>query len=72
MSILGRLGPAALLRLLPRNVTVPAVVLAVGWYGGAKYGAPDVLMSTVDGAIAQGGDLVNQLMNQVGGGGDAG
>ncbi|MBT8473444.1 MAG: hypothetical protein HKN14_08105 [Marinicaulis sp.] len=51
-----------LLGALPKNMLVPAVVLMAGWYGGAKYGAPEMLMNSVDGAIAEAGDLIGGFM----------
>ncbi len=56
-----------LLGALPRNMSVPVLVLLAGWYGGAKYGAPDYLMSSVDGIVEQGSGLVSGLLSQVGG-----
>ncbi len=47
---------------LPRNMTVPVIVLAAGWYGGAKYGAPDYVLNSIDGMIAQGGDIVSGFL----------
>lgn len=55
-----------LLSALPRNMLVPAVVLLAGWYGGAKYGAPDYALNAVDGMIAKGGAVIEALL----GGGD--
>ncbi len=55
-----------LLSALPRNLLVPVIVLAVGWYGGTKYGTPDFLMSSVDGLVAQGASIVGGLLNQDG------
>jgi hypothetical protein len=49
---------------LPRNMLVPVIVLAAGWYGGAKYGAPDYLMSSIDGIVAQGSAVVGGLLKQ--------
>ena len=48
--------------MLPKNMAVPAVVLAIGWYGGAKYGAPDYLMNSIDGMLAEGGEMIGGLM----------
>ena len=47
-------------------MTVPAVVLAIGWYGGAKYGAPDYVMNTVDGLLASGSEFVGGLVENEG------
>ena len=54
-----------LLRMLataPRNMMLPLVAAIAGWYGGAKYGAPDYVMNTVDGLIAKGGAMVGDLL----------
>ncbi len=47
---------------LPRNLLVPVVVLMAGWYGGAKYGAPDYLVNSIDGTVKQGIDMIGGLM----------
>lgn len=52
---------AGILSILPKNMVVPAVVLAVGWYAGAKYGAPDFLVEMVDDSIKQAADLLAAL-----------
>lgn len=49
-----------LLSLLPRNVIAPVVFLVGGWYGGAKHGAPEILLNTVDTAITQGSEMLAQ------------
>jgi len=51
-----------LLGMLPRNLTVPVIVLLAGWYGGAKYGAPDYVMNSIDGLVAQGGEIAGGLL----------
>lgn len=51
-----------ILGALPRNMTVPVVVLLAGWYGGAKYGAPDYVMNSIDGMLQQGGDIVGGFL----------
>jgi len=57
--------------MLPRNMMVPVVLLAAGWYGGAKYGAPEYLMTGVDDMVARGGAVVGGLLgNEDGGNGD--
>jgi len=45
-------------------MTVPVIVLLAGWYGGAKYGAPDYVMNSIDGLVAQGTGIVGGLLNQ--------
>lgn len=59
---------ARILTMLPKNMTVPAVVLAIGWYGGAKYGAPDYLMESIDGLVAEGSAIVGGLISNDGDG----
>ena len=51
-----------ILGMLPKNLAIPAIVLAAGWYGGAKYGAPDYVLNSVDDMIAKGGDIIGVLM----------
>ncbi|MEZ5892227.1 MAG: hypothetical protein R3C58_03660 [Parvularculaceae bacterium] len=51
-----------LLGSLPRNASLPVIASLAGWYGGAKYGAPDYVMNTVDGFLAQGGAIVGNLL----------
>lgn len=51
-----------LIAALPRNATFPVIAILAGWYGGAKYGAPDYVMSSVDGMLAKGGDIVGVLL----------
>lgn len=51
-----------ILGMLPKNLAIPAIVLAAGWYGGAKYGAPDYVINSVDDLIAKGGDMIGVLM----------
>ena len=53
---------ARMLAFLPKNMTVPAVVLALGWYGGAKYGAPDYVMDSIDGMFAEGTEMVRGVL----------
>ena len=36
------------------RLLLPALFLGIGWYAGAKYGAPDLLIRAVDGVIARG------------------
>ena len=51
---------ARLLAALPRAVLVAIAALA-GWYGGARYGAPDAVMTAVDGAFARAGAAARSL-----------
>ncbi len=47
-----------LLATLPKNTAFPAVTALAAWYAGAKYGAPEVYVNAIDGALAMGGDLI--------------
>ncbi len=51
-----------LLATAPRNMMLPIVAVMAGWYGGAKYGAPDYVMNTVEGMLARGGEMVGGLL----------
>lgn len=57
-----------LLAALSRHGSLPVVALIAGWYGGAKLGAPDFVMNSVDSVVAQGGDMIGGLLS--GGKGD--
>lgn len=48
MSLIGRL-----IRSLILHMIVPAIFLGIGWYAGAKYGAPALLIRAVDDVIAR-------------------
>lgn len=51
-----------MLAAAPRNASIPIIAILAGWYGGAKYGAPDYVLTTIDGMLAQGGDIVGGLL----------
>ncbi|MEO1136700.1 MAG: hypothetical protein AAFW68_08830 [Pseudomonadota bacterium] len=51
-----------ILSAMPRNKTLPLILLFAGWYGGAKYGAPDAAMAAVDNALARGGAMIEVLL----------
>lgn len=53
-----------LLMALPRNATFPVIAVLAGWYGGAKYGAPDYVMTSIDDLLARGGGAVSGFLNQ--------
>jgi len=57
MNMLMRLIASA-----PKNMTFPLIAVLAGWYGGAKYGAPEFVMNSVDGMLAKGGDIVGGLL----------
>ncbi|GJL95627.1 MAG: hypothetical protein DHS20C05_20320 [Hyphococcus sp.] len=50
------------LAALPRNMLFPVVAVMAGWYGGAKYGAPDYLLNSIDGTVKQGIDMIGGLI----------
>ncbi len=50
--------------LVTRRGWMPALILAVGWYGGAKYGAPDLVINAIDGVIARGGAIISPLLGR--------
>ncbi len=53
---------ARLFRSLPGNLMFPAFALLVGWYAGAKIGAPDWVLNTVDGVLEEAGDLAGSIL----------
>ena len=59
MSFLTRL-----LTVLPRNATFPVIAVLAGWYGGAKYGAPDYVMSSIDDLVSRSGSAITGFLNQ--------
>lgn len=67
MSALTRLLQAGVLRALPKNLLFPAVAILGGWYGGAKYGAPDQFINTIDGVVEQGEGALNGLLDMANG-----
>jgi len=50
--------------LITRRGLMPVLILAAGWYGGAKYGAPDLVINAVDGVIARGGAIIGPLLGR--------
>ncbi len=59
MSFLTRL-----LAVLPRNATFPVIAVLAGWYGGAKYGAPDYVMTSIDDLVPRTGSAISGFLNQ--------
>ncbi len=53
-----------LLAALPRNATFPVIAVLAGWYGGAKYGAPDYVMSSIDDLVSRSGSAISGFLNQ--------
>lgn len=51
---------------VPRTAGVPLLAVLIGWYGGAKYGAPEFVMNTVDGAVASAAEFVGGFVNKDG------
>ena len=70
MSALTRLLQAGVFRALPKNLLFPAVAVAAGWYGGAKYGAPEQFVNTVDSVIEQGEGAIDGLLEMANGAGN--
>lgn len=52
------------LSLVTRRGWMPVLILAAGWYGGAKYGAPDLVINAVDGVVARGGAVIAPLLGR--------
>jgi len=55
-----------LLGALPRTMTFPVIAVLAGWYGGAKYGAPDYVMSSIDDLLARGGGAISGFLSDGG------
>ena len=51
-----------MLGALPRNASLPVLAILAGWYGGAKYGAPEFVMNSIDGMIADGTEMVGGFL----------
>ncbi len=57
----------SLLRLLRRLVVMavmPAILLAAGWYGGTKYGAPPSVINAVDTVFSKGRALLTPILGE--------
>ncbi|MEO1251464.1 MAG: hypothetical protein AAFW81_03855 [Pseudomonadota bacterium] len=46
---------------MPQHSAVPAVAALAAYYLGAKYGAPDLYVNSVDGALSTLGDFISGL-----------
>lgn len=57
---------SGLLWLLLRRLSLPAVLFLVGWYAGAKYGAPDLLIRAADGVVSRTMAVVGPLIGRGG------
>ena len=53
-----------LLSMISRRGLMPLLILGAGWYGGAKYGAPDLLIRAVDGVIVRGEAVIAPLLGR--------
>ena len=53
-----------LLRYLILHAIVPATFLGIGWYGGAKYGAPDLLIRAIDGVLARAQSVLGPVLSE--------
>lgn len=53
---------------LPKNSALPAIAALAAYYIGGKYGAPDIYLNTIDGVLAQGGDLIGGMLGGENGG----
>ena len=56
-----------LLAALPKNSAFPAVAALAAWYAGAKYGAPEMYVNTIDGVLATAGDMIGSWTGGEGG-----
>lgn len=46
------------------KLLLPVFLLGVGWYGGAKYGAPDLLIRAADGVVARGQLVLEPILGK--------
>ena len=53
-----------LLKYLILHAIIPATFLAIGWYAGAKYGAPDLLIRAIDGVIARAETVLGPIISE--------
>ena len=49
---------------LVRRAFLPLLILGAGWYGGAKFGAPDLLIRAVDGVAARAAIALEPILNR--------
>ena len=61
---------ARILFAMPKHGALPVICAVTAWYAGAKYGAPDALINSIDAVLAQGGDLVGNLTGGATGAGE--
>lgn len=53
-----------LLKYLILHAIIPATFLGIGWYGGAKYGAPDLLIRAIDGVLARAQSVLGPVLSE--------
>lgn len=53
---------ARFLAFIPRNMTIPVIAILAGWYGGAKYGAPDWVMNSIDDMVSRSAAAISSFM----------
>ncbi len=53
-----------LLKYLILHAIVPATFLGIGWYGGAKYGAPDLLIRAIDGVLVRAQSILGPVLSE--------
>ena len=53
-----------LLKYLILHAIIPATFLGIGWYSGAKYGAPDLLIRAIDGVLARVGAVAGPALTE--------
>lgn len=54
----------AVFGMLLRRLSLPAILFLVGWYAGAKYGAPDLLMRAADGVVARATAVLSPILGR--------
>ncbi|MFQ5563256.1 MAG: M23 family metallopeptidase [Parvularculaceae bacterium] len=59
MHFIFRIIGSTLLRLM-----APAIFLGVGWYAGAKYGAPDLIIRAVDGVVNRAKAVLSPVVSE--------
>ncbi len=53
-----------LLKYLILHAIVPATFLGIGWYSGAKYGAPDLLIRAIDGLLVRAQSVLGPVLSE--------
>lgn len=52
-----------LLAATPKTMTLPVIAILAGWYGGAKYGAPEFVMDSIDNMLEQAGGTIGGMLS---------